>query len=486
MVISLLTDHNEATPDGLSYRTIMSPGLEFVTPHAQSHEALPPPIDHNAIGPLKMAFYEGKSVDQWVTNANEAKALVAEMRYMEAKPKLLASLDGLEALLGPDHARTIDLLTYFVEKAVSNEDFDEAANRLHKSHRNHSDRLGQTHVGTWRSLIRLGLYYSDRGQLNEAYHMLFNARLGLLAAFQNDPEQVLNHTQTVSKTIIKMHIAQNDFQTAEEELRLAIARAEAAGELHRSTTLDLKHELVHLYNNDEWKTLADHGQLPYPTRNRLEPLLLELTSSLSTRRALGQDIRTYLCSLEHLRTLYEDTFQHEKLPNLLTQMESFFTTFEPAMSSMRFDLILQGLKGIAISYQTLRQYANAEWWLLYRQEQITQAPSYGPMCFEAVCNQMQFAQLYAAQNKNEEKREALKQAKSLAHEILPPEHDFHEHVANLLSGSRTETERCHTCLVNEAGKAKQRGPAQRTNEWRRFRADSELPDADEESNEGEE
>lgn len=404
---------------------------------------------------------------------------------MEAKAELLASLDGLEALLGPDHARTTELLTYFVETAVSNEDFEEAANRLHKSHRNHSDRLGQTHVGTWRSLIRLGLYYRDRGQLNEAYHMLFNARQGLLAAFQNDPEQALNHSQAVSKAIIEMHVAQNDFQAAEEETKLAIARAEAAGQLHSSTTLALKHDLAHLYNDDDWKSLADQGKLPYPTRNRLEPLLLELTSSLSIRRGHGKNTRTYLCSLDQLRTLYEDTFQFEKLPGLLTQIETLFTDFEPALASISFTQILQSLKGIAISYQTLRQYANAEWWLLYRQQQIIQAPSYGPTCFEAVCNQMQFAQLYAAQNRTDDRRQALQQAKLLAHESLPPEHGFHEHVANLLSGSRTETERCEHCLVNETGKVKQRQPPSRTDDWRHSRAGSEPLSAVDEHNEGE-
>lgn len=41
-----------------------------------------------------MAFYENKSVDQWVANADRAKSLVVEGQYVEAKAELLASLDG--------------------------------------------------------------------------------------------------------------------------------------------------------------------------------------------------------------------------------------------------------------------------------------------------------------------------------------------------------------------------------------------------------
>lgn len=440
--------NSTVTPEGLSYCTIGSPRLDFVAPRTENNGDTPHTSVMHNIGPLKMAFYEGKGVDQWVSNAKQAASLVTGGRYTEAKTMLLNSLDGLEVLLGPDDPQTIDLLTYFVETAVSNKDFGEAANRLHKSHRNHSDNLGQTHVRTWQSLIRLGNLYRDRGQRSQAYHMFFNARQGLFATFKDDPEQTLNYTRSVSASIIDIHIAQDDFLAAEEEIRLAIDRTKAAGGVHELTILRLRHQLAHLYNKDRWNYLAAEGKIPYQ-RNDVESFLLEEISSFSERKHLGISFAMYLCSLEQLRIFYERTFQHDKLPALLTQIENSLTTSDLALYAVQSDEILQSMKGVALSYQTLHKNENAEWWLLYRQQQISKVPSVGSTSFEAVENQMQLAQLYSSQQRFDEKRQALKQAQLLARDALPADHEFHEYVESLLGDTRTDKVMCECCLVNE-------------------------------------
>lgn len=483
-ILVLLLTNSEVTPEGLSYYTIQSPRLDFVAPRIQDHEDSPNPPATNTIGPLKMAFYERKNVDQWISVANQAATLVTAGRYTEAKTMLLNSLDGLEVLLGPDDSRTTDLLNYFVESAVSNEDFGEAANRLHKSHRNHSDNLGQTHVRTWQSLIRLGDFYMNRGQSSQAYHMLFNARQGLLAAFENNPEQALNYTQTVSENIVQMHMAQHNFLAAEEEIKLAIDRSKAAGNLYESATLKLRHKLVHLYNDDAWNDLASEGRMPYPTRNGVEQLLLEDIVSLSrSSRYLVNYSEVYLCSLEQLRILYERTFQHDKLPTLLTRIENHLTTHEFAPSPAEFNQSLVSVKGVALSYQTLHKYENAEWWLLYRQQQINMAPSLGSTSPEAVGNQMHLVQLYAVQKKTDEEREALKHAQSLAREALPPDHEFHEYVASVLGGTRAKAKRCKHCFVNEVAKRVAPRVPRRIDESDDTWNESEPTSGDEESNE---
>lgn len=473
LILPLTT--SKVTPEGLSYCTIGSPRLEFVAPRTHENGETPCWSASNTIGPLKMAFYEGKSVDQWVSIADQAASLVTGGRYAEAKTMLLNSLDGLEVLLGPDDVQTTDLLTYFVETAVSNEDFVEAANRLHKSHRNHSDNLGQTHVRTWQSLIRLGKFYMDRGQRSQAYHMLFNARQGLLAAFKDDPEQALNYTRSVSDKIIDIHVAQKHFLAAEEEIKSAIDRTKAAGSLHEPTILLLRHELAHLYNNDTWKALAAEGKMPYPTRNGVEPLLLEGISSLSKREDHVRPFRLYLCSLEQLRHFYGRNFQHDKLPALLTQIENCLTTSRFALSQteLEFEQSLKSVKGVALSYQTLQKYGNAEWWLLYRQQQINTAPSFGSTSLEAVGNQMHLAQLYSSQKKSDEERQALEQAQLLARDALPANHEFHEYVASLLGGARTEKVRCRHCFINEATKREPARPFLYIDERASFSTDLE-------------
>lgn len=397
-----------------------------------------------------MAIYKEKGVDQWISIAGQAASLVRGGRYTEAKTMLLNSIDALEVLLGPDDAQTTGLLDYFVEAAKEHEDFIEAADRLHKSHRDHSDNLGQTHVRTWQSLIRLGTFYMDRGDRNEAYHMLFNARQGLLAAFKDDPEQATNYTRAVTGHIVSILRDQKNFLAAEGEIKMAIERTEAAGVLHEDIILDLRHDLAHLYNNDTWHHLAQQGRLPYPTRNRVEPLLLEGISSFGKRKDHATFYRQYLCSLEQLRIFYERTFQHEKLPELLAQIENYLTTPKFTLSEAESTQSLGSMKGVALSYDTLKEYGQAEWWLLRRQEQINMAPSLGPTSFEAVTNQMQLAELYEHQQKFDERRLALGQAQLLARDALPEDHEFHAYVANLLNGIRTADTRCPTCLVNTA------------------------------------
>lgn len=437
----------------MSYHTIPSPGLSVLAlPHSRDHRdaANMPPAA--SIGPLRMVFYNGKGVDQWRLIADQAVSLAGEGDYFQAKATLLSSLDALEALLGPDDTLTTDLLTEFVESAVEHEDLVEAASRLHKSYRNHCDNLGQTHVRTWQSLIRLGTFYMDAGKEGEAYHMLFNARQGLLAVFKDEPEQALSYTQRVTRDIVEILINQRDFLAAEGEIKMGMQRAKAAGDLHESTLHLFQHELAHLYNNETWHCLAAEGKLPHPTLNGVEAILLDDLSLTAKLKGLVTCFTNIPCSLEQLRLFYERTLQHEKLPALLTQIEDYITESmgKFTVSEAEFKHTLNNIRGVAFSYKTLKNYERAEMWLLRRREQINMAPAMGPTSSAALTNQMLLVEIYYEQQMLNEEREALKQAQLLAHELLPVDHDFHTYVADILRGVRIRGKRCVNCLIERA------------------------------------
>ncbi|KAG7419245.1 hypothetical protein Forpe1208_v003325 [Fusarium oxysporum f. sp. rapae] len=195
-----------STPDGLTYTKYKSPTLaqpsipipSQTAPVAAPQDPVPmtppqaPSIHPNAgtgLDQVQMAFWNGRDLDNLLKDARNACQLAVKGEYMSAEPIFMECLDGLEVVLAPTHGTFLNVLQQYVSFAVSHKDFDEATARVHKSYNDHQERLGSHDKKVWQCLARLGLLYYSRGLSSQAYHMLINARQGLLVATSGNMEE---------------------------------------------------------------------------------------------------------------------------------------------------------------------------------------------------------------------------------------------------------------------------------------------------------
>ena len=404
------------------------------------------PWNVDNVGHFKMAFWQCRDADQLLSTARSAASLVQNKDYMRAKPLFMEALDGLAALLTPYHPHTIRVLEQFVTAAGKSDDTELAIDYLHKSYNAHQESLGANDKRTWRSLARLGNLYKRMKRYSQAYHMLFNARQGLLSISKVlGPENTYIYTKDISSSIIDVLTDQDDFEAAEAESLNLISQAEQLGDTYRGEVARFKHDLAHLYTNDEWVARAEQLGLPSPPRQSLEKLLLDLTRRdvLSLERE-----GTHICCWDLLRNFYHSTGQREKLTALLPRIGDFLAALAPGTGES-FGKLLRLRKGVASSYSTLRKYDEAEWWLLYAHGEVDASRENGPHSFEALSILMQLGKLYLQQNKVEEAEGVFKKAESLGKSLLPPSHVFHDHIRFAITHGRLEPSCCSTCLVNE-------------------------------------
>lgn len=192
-----------------------------------------------------MAIWHARDMDDLLATAHRAVEMSTDGDYLNAKPMFMESIDGLNALLPPDQPQAIKILENFVEQAVANKDFDEATARLHTSYNDHKDKLGSEDKMTWLSLARLGRLYRAQSRNSQAYHMLFNAREGLLAATAS-PEDAYICTRLITSQLIDIAVEQWNFEDAESESLRQISQLEALGSAYERDAVLLKHSLVHL------------------------------------------------------------------------------------------------------------------------------------------------------------------------------------------------------------------------------------------------
>jgi tetratricopeptide (TPR) repeat protein len=402
-----------------------------------------------------MALWQARNMDDFLATGRRAIEMSENGDYLNAKPIFMESVDGLNALLPPDHTQTIKVLESFVEQAVANRDFDEAITRLHASYNDHKDKLGSDDKMTWLSLARLGRLYKAQFRNNQAYHMLFNAREGLLAAIASR-EDAFICTVSITTQLIDIAVEQCNIEEAESESLRLISQAQALGSGYERDALLLKHNLVHLYSDHKWRDVEGSTAALHP-RPRIEEMLL---NTIHTKGILVGCPGIYICSYEKLRRFYSETGQLTKLESLLPDLES---AIEKTRSSGNrnagilpkiFDLH----KGIAESFMQLGDWEKAGSWLFRLKKKIEQTESYGPQCFKALSNIMQIASFYLDQGDIDNARHWFENAQQLGRQILPPEHKFHSYIARAIDEGFLDESSCYNCLVNPKADVSQPHP----------------------------
>ncbi|KAF4456159.1 Protein SERAC1 [Fusarium austroafricanum] len=446
-----------STPDGLSYATYKSPAaapvhlkpstLPPTTEPATSRDSVPL-ISHEAPSaqPVQMAFWNGRDLDDLLEASRNACQLATDGEYLSAKPIYMDCLDGLEVLLTPTHATFLNVLQQYVSFAVSNQDFNEATARVHKSYNDHKEKLGSHDKKVWQCLARLGLLYYSRGFATQAIHMLVNARQGLLVATSGDTEEAYSCVSEIVKAIISISIAQDDFDAAERELLNLIAQVEELGGAYQYDALIHKHELIHLYFDNWSRSKRIYGHTP-PNRTLVERLLLEIIEFSSMSREIS-DIQT--CSWDKLRKFYHSTGQRDKLESLLPKLEGLLTRIG-SMGSPGQE-VLEYKQNMINSFLSLGHYEKAEWWLLRVRDEVKK------LTVERIAINMRLARMYFQQQKLDSALLMLREAQWIGSEILPRGHEFHSIVTESIKEERISEECCPDCHVNLPGAKKESIP----------------------------
>ncbi|KAG9505140.1 hypothetical protein J7337_002106 [Fusarium musae] len=445
-----------STPDGLTYTTIKSPALArpSIPIPSQTAPASAPQIPAPMASPqapfiqpqvgaemdqVQMAFWNGRDLDDLLKDARNASQLAMKGDYMSAKPIFMECLDGLEVVLAPTHATFMSVLQQYVYYAVDNKDFDEATARVHKSYSDHKQRLGSHDKKVWQCLARLGLLYYKRGMASQAYHMLVNARKGLLAATSGKTEESYNCVLETVKAIISISIKHHDFGEAERELLDLIAQAESLGAAYQDDALSHKHDLVHLYHDNWSRSKHTYGHTP-PNRNQTERFLLEIIHF----KSMFQEVtHMQTCSWDKLRDFYETTGQRDKLEELLPKLEDLLS--KDGFLSASNENLLVFKQNMINSFSALGQYEQAEWWLLRIRDE---AEHYS---FDRVSLNMRLADLYFQMEKPDDGLVMLKEAQSIGKDILPKDHTFHSVVVQSISDRKVSGGCCPECHVNPPG-----------------------------------
>jgi hypothetical protein len=262
----------------------------------------------------------------------------------------------------------------------------------------------------------------------------------------SDPEDSFISTNSITDEIIQLYMEVEDLEAAEVERRQQISEAEALGDTYRQQAATYKHLLVHLYNDKNWGQNSTLGQAPdVVPKQRVEQILLEATD---TYRATFMEGAEYLYSLDDLRAHYETTGQLDKLKALLKNIEPILSISQPAdIDTIRCSLAL--MKGVALSFSRFCEYDLAEWWLVYRQQQIEGSEDLGPTSHEALSNNLQLAKLFMDQKNSQAAQPYLTKAQQIATDLLPSGHELHRRIPKIMaSGVWVRGNCCNNCLVN--------------------------------------
>jgi tetratricopeptide (TPR) repeat protein len=445
------------TPDGVSYHTRPSPRLAptaMQTVHAVAaalttgsdaqnpvvRPATPIHAQPAGLQPLQV-FWNGKDLDDLLENVQNADRLSRHGDYMLAKPIFMECLDGIEALLTPIHAVFTHNLCIFVSWATKYNDFDEATTRAHKAFDGHVERLGQDDKRTWQCLARLGQIYLQRESTSQAFHMLHNAREGLLAA-TTEPEDAYLNTLDITRSLIKIADKQGDLEAIEREYTGLISHAEKLGGMYRADLMKHKHDLIHHYLT--MQRMRDDVGLGCPNRNRMEQLLLDLKSFKWPGPGMHH---IDICCRAELCNLYNNTGHDEKLQQALEEAEAFLD--RTAHVGVYQSKMLSFRKAVAASYHRLGRFEKAEAHLrdLLHQTENTHLEDMDRISIlsllSATC--IKSSGFDAAEPH-------LKKAQQIALRSLAPEHPFHSRVRGFLEARSMTTEHsCPTCLVNDPG-----------------------------------
>lgn len=423
----------------MSFRTLRSPIVQQPRLPLTTVRSTPAA---DIISP-RPAVWEGRGANELLAIAEDALARSQSGDYEGAKLAFMDSLEGLEAILTPYHAQTVENLVSFVEEALDHDDSDTAIERLTKSWNDHKELLGKNDRRTWRSLARIGHFHCKRGSSNEALTAFLHARRGLLEHTGPSTEGAHTEVSQITKMIINIFAFHGDFEAAETESLELITQAESLGGAYSSDVLMLKHNLVHLYQDPAWRRSAENLCVPAPPQNKIESLLLDVVDS-DVPEEYGNEVR--LCSYESLRQHYSTTRQTLKAALLLDKAQNFLSTLRPVRGGS-FIKALKLKRGIASSHISFGEYDKAQWWLLQCEQEIANSTEHGPNSEEAITNYMLLANFHIDREERDLARAPLQAAQAAAKLTLSHNDPFHELVCALLNDQPVPYDCCSGCHI---------------------------------------
>ena len=332
-----------------------------------------------------------------------------EGNHEQARVMFLETLDGHEALAGPCHYLSIQVLSSFVQYCESRDLFDEAKNRMQISLSNHQAELGEQHQKTLESKARLGHYYMRREQYRDSEVNLTTAKIDLEDIFSSDSEACFRATQHINDDLINIYLEQRDYDRCERELLSILCKLEAlhgTQKYYDDLISTYKDRLSHVYSEmPKFSGQDEVGFEVFPFRPppliKAEKVRLDIIEEEERRSEITE---AGLCACELLRDQYHAFNEEEKLSVLLIRIENYISAAVGANASLNppeaQEKLMKLELGMARSYEMLENKKAAEWWLLRRQAQIERDE--GPDSVMAIWNLIHRACFHLRQDKWED------------------------------------------------------------------------------------
>lgn len=232
----------------------------------------------------------------------------------------------------------------------------------------------------------------------------------------------------------------DDYESAEKEYTELISQEEALGELCIIDVAQYTHDLIHFFAAPRWDPSIFYGRIQIPL-GRLEEIMQFVVSFCSVERLSNKQAYFRACALGHLRSFYETTLQDVNLAEFLENVEEELS----AIHLLDSKEIRTLKRGVAASFSRLGMSEKAEWWFLHVLQEVETSPHAPPR--EALTIQIDIAQMYLSQGHRKQAQEYFERAQKLAHDILPQDHPFHEHIRRSLLERKPVGGCCPECHI---------------------------------------
>lgn len=388
-------------------------------------------------GQIIPAFWHDHNIDHYLAMARTAIFDEQSGNYLKAKPAFSEALEGLGILLSPVHAKTNLLLENFTTAAMRNNEPDVAIEHLSKSYRAHSNLLGNEDKRTWRSLARLGLAYRDANNIYQAYHILLNARKGLISIMsESKHEEIFLSTVDLSWAVAEILLRQGDYDAAEKEYRELISEAKRLGECYRWHLEKSQWELARMYLIQ----FRDKDRRYFVSHRQIASLWMDIVRSHDAEKDGG-----YILALERLVFLYGISGQHSNLmQELLPLVDELMADASRLVTLPGPMFILQ--RQISNALLNIQRYDEAERRFVCLRSGIDSSPLLGSRSTLALAVRVDHSRIYLEQGKWDTATDILNEVRVIAKEILPWDHEFHTLLDLAMTQGIIPSPLCSVCL----------------------------------------